>query len=74
MLPHFDLAFDVDPLFKKTATQFDEGTAGGGQFLNTLQFLDERSQLVLDSDAVLTDLERGKQKNDNETTLVLAVP
>ncbi|KAB7496436.1 Condensin complex subunit 2 [Armadillidium nasatum] len=71
---HFDLAFDVDPLFKKTATQFDEGTAGGGQFLNTLQFLDERSQLVLDSDAVLTDLERGKQKNDNEATLVLAVP
>lgn len=36
-------------------------------------FQDERSQLVLDSDAVLTDLEKEKQKN-KQTTLILTVP
>ena len=35
-VPHFDLEFDVDPLFKKTASQFDEGRCGGGQFLSSL--------------------------------------
>lgn len=32
----FDLEFEVDPLFKKTAAQFDEGRSGSGQFLNSL--------------------------------------
>ena len=31
----FELEFDVDPLFKKTSSQFDGG-AGGNQFLATL--------------------------------------
>lgn len=32
-----DLEFMVDPLFKKIASEFDEGRAGGGLFLNSLQ-------------------------------------
>ena len=32
----FELEFDVDPLFKKTSSQFDSGS-GGNQFLATLQ-------------------------------------
>lgn len=48
----FDLEFDVDPLFKKTSTQFDSG-GGGGQFLCSLYLRDESCQLLLDSDAFL---------------------
>ena len=32
----FELEFDVDPLFKKTSSQFDSGS-GGNQFLASLQ-------------------------------------
>jgi len=48
----FDLEFDVDPLFKKTSTQFDSGS-GGGQFLCNLFIRDESCQLLLDSEAFL---------------------
>ena len=48
----FDLEFDVDPLFKKTSTQFDSGS-GGGQFLCNLFLRDESCQLLLDSEAFL---------------------
>ena len=46
----FDLEFDVDPLFKKTSTQFDSG-GGGGHFLCNLYVRDEGCQLLLDSEA-----------------------
>lgn len=49
----FDLEFDVDPLFKKTSTQFDSG-GGGGQFLCNLFIRDESCQLLLDSEAFLS--------------------
>ena len=48
----FDLEFDVDPLFKKTSTQFDSG-GGGGQFLCNLYVRDEGGQLLIDSDGKL---------------------
>ena len=48
----FDLEFDVDPLFKKTSSQFDSG-GGGGQFLCNLFIRDESCQLLLDSEAFL---------------------
>ncbi|XP_018008746.1 condensin complex subunit 2-like [Hyalella azteca] len=35
-LSSLDLEFIVDPLFKKIASEFDEGKAGGGLFLNAL--------------------------------------
>ena len=48
----FELEFDVDPLFKKTSSQFDSGS-GGNQFLATLQVRDDTCELLLDSDKVL---------------------
>jgi len=48
----FELEFDVDPLFKKTSSQFD-GAAGGNQFLSTLEIRDETGELLLDSEAQL---------------------
>ena len=45
----FDLEFDVDPLFKKTSSQFD-GASGGRQFLSTLEVADETGELLLDSE------------------------
>jgi len=48
----FELEFDVDPLFKKTSSQFDGG-AGGNQFLATLLVRDETCELLLDSEAII---------------------
>ena len=45
----FELEFDVDPLFKKTSSQFD-GAGGGNQFLATLEVRDETGGLLLDSE------------------------
>ncbi|KAK8730137.1 hypothetical protein OTU49_008101, partial [Cherax quadricarinatus] len=52
----FDLEYDVDPLFKKTSSQFDEGRSGSGQFLNSLQLQDDSCFLMLDSETVLMDM------------------
>jgi len=54
----FELEFDVDPLFKKTSSQFDGG-AGGNQFLATLLVRDETCELLLDSDAVIETVNSG---------------
>lgn len=43
----FDLEFEVDPLFKKTACQFDEGRSGSGIFLNSLQLQVRHYSMVL---------------------------
>ena len=45
----FDLAFDVDPLFKKTAVQLGNQT-GGNQFLYTLEIKGASQDLLLDPD------------------------
>jgi len=60
----FELEFDVDPLFKKTSSQFDGG-AGGNQFLATLSVRDETCELLLDSDTVMETVNTGltPQKN-----------
>ena len=60
----FDLEFDVDPLFKKTSTQFDSG-GGGGQFLCNLYIRDEGCQMLLDSEAFLNQ-ESLKVQEDSE--------
>lgn len=49
----FELEFDVDPLFKKTSSQFD-GAFGGNQFLATLEVMDESGELLLDSESKLS--------------------
>jgi condensin complex subunit 2 len=50
----FDLAFDVDPLFKKTSAAFDEGGAKG-LLLNHLSVYNN-CEIIFDStDAVLED-------------------
>lgn len=72
----FDLEFDVDPLFKKTSTQFDSG-GGGGQFLCNLFLRDEGCQLLLDSEAhlniqsrVLPDEDLEPLSNDEATVKI----
>ncbi|XP_066958009.1 condensin complex subunit 2 isoform X2 [Macrobrachium rosenbergii] len=52
-ISQFDLEFDVDPLFKKMTSQFDEGSSGRGQFLNTLQLMDDTCQMMLDAETIL---------------------
>jgi len=54
----FELEFDVDPLFKKTSSQFDGG-AGGNQFLATLSVRDDSCELLLDSDTVMETVNTG---------------
>ena len=54
----FELEFDVDPLFKKTSSQFDSGS-GGNQFLATLQVVDDTCELLLDSDKMLERVNTG---------------
>ena len=55
----FDLEFSVDPLFKKTSADFDEGGAKG-LLLNHLS-LDGEGQIVFDAgDTVLEDDEQEK--------------
>eukprot|EP00092_Neocalanus_flemingeri_P006979 GFUD01007533.1.p1 GENE.GFUD01007533.1~~GFUD01007533.1.p1 ORF type:complete len:751 (+),score=265.35 GFUD01007533.1:57-2309(+) len=54
----FELEFDVDPLFKKTSSQFDGGS-GGNQFLATLLVRDEGCELLLDSDTVMETVNTG---------------
>jgi len=48
----FELEFDVDPLFKKTSSQFD-GAFGGNQFVATLEVMDETGEMLLDSESKL---------------------
>ncbi|XP_045608820.1 condensin complex subunit 2 [Procambarus clarkii] len=55
----FDLEFDVDPLFKKTTSQFDEGRSGSGQFLNALHLQDDSCFLILDSETIMMDMSGG---------------
>ena len=54
----FELEFDVDPLFKKTSSQFDSGS-GGNQFLASLQVKDDSCELMLDSDKMLERVNNG---------------
>jgi len=67
----FELEFDVDPLFKKTSSQFDGGS-GGNQFLATLLVRDETCELLLDSDTVIeavnTGLTPSKQRPSDDTS------
>merc|ERR1719341_45830 len=48
-----ELEFDVDPLFKKTTSQFDAAGGGGNQFLASLRLRDDASALMMDSDTIL---------------------
>ncbi|MPC43680.1 Condensin complex subunit 2 [Portunus trituberculatus] len=68
----FDLDFQVDPLFKKMAAQFDEGRSKCGPFLTSLQFLDDSCSLVLDSETVL--LNSGKVKEEQVKSPLVSVP
>jgi len=48
-----ELEFDVDPLFKKTTSQFDVAGGGGNQFLASLRLRDESGELLMDSDTII---------------------
>ena len=52
-----ELEFDVDPLFKKTTSQFDAAGGGGNQFLASLRLRDDSSEMMMDSDTVLESRE-----------------
>lgn len=67
----FDLDFQVDPLFKKMATQFDEGRSKCGPFLTSLQFLDDSCSLVLSSETVL--INSGEVKEEQQQSSLLPV-
>ena len=46
----FELEFDVDPLFKKTSSQFDS-SSGGNQFLATLQVMNDMGVTLFTSNS-----------------------
>jgi len=48
-----ELEFDVDPLFKKTTSQFDVAGGGGNQFLASLRLRDDGTELLMDSESIL---------------------
>jgi condensin complex subunit 2 len=57
-LKKFDLEFSVDPLFKKTSADFDEGGAKG-LLLNHLN-LDKEGRLVFDASDTLLEEDENK--------------
>ncbi|XP_076034678.1 non-SMC condensin I complex subunit H [Oratosquilla oratoria] len=69
---NYDLEFETDLLFKKRATQFDEGRSGGGQFLSSLPILDDSGHIILDSDTVLC-MEALGSKETNTAKVVFPV-
>merc|ERR1719187_508313 len=48
-----EMELDVDPLFKKTTSQFDAAGGGGNQFLASLRLRDDTSALMMDSETIL---------------------
>uniref|UniRef100_A0A6A7FYS5 Condensin complex subunit 2 n=2 Tax=Hirondellea gigas TaxID=1518452 RepID=A0A6A7FYS5_9CRUS len=70
-LSSLDLEFMVDPLFKKIASQFDEGRAGGGLFLNSLMLRDDSCQMLLDSEAVLDTGAVEEEQEQSSTTVTI---
>jgi len=69
----FDLAFDVDPLFKKTSSQLD-GATGGNQFVYTLAIRDESQDLMLDPDKEITMSNDNKNRQANSDDLSIEIP
>ncbi|KAG7172780.1 Condensin complex subunit 2-like [Homarus americanus] len=69
-ITNFDLEFDVDPLFKKTASQFDDGCSGSGIFLNCLQLQDDSCALMLDAETVINNFREETTPAKTEKVLV----
>lgn len=69
-LSKLEMEFDVDPLFKKTTSQFD-GSSGGNQFLATLRLRGECAEMMLDSDLVVDVIPStpGKSQVNNNSHL-----
>ncbi|CAG8618866.1 2622_t:CDS:2 [Ambispora leptoticha] len=63
-LKKYELEFSVDPLFKKTCADFDEGGARG-LLLNHLS-INSDGQIILDSGDSVADLDKSKNIDDNE--------
>ena len=68
-LSSLELDFMVDPLFKKISSQFDEGRAGGGLFLNSLSLKDDNCMMMLDSLAVPNDRTPTFKITDEQATI-----
>jgi condensin complex subunit 2 len=68
-LKKFDLEFSVDPLFKKTSADFDEGGAKG-LLLNHLN-LDKDGRMVFDASDTLLEEDDEDEPNTQEGTLEL---
>ncbi|CAG8451309.1 2458_t:CDS:2 [Ambispora gerdemannii] len=64
-LKRFELEFSVDPLFKKTCADFDEGGAGG-LLLNHLS-IGSDGQIILDSGDSVAGLDKSKNVDDNDS-------
>jgi len=59
----FDVEFSVDPLFKKTSAEFDEGGASG-LLLSHLQ-IDQNGRIIFDSSDSISDLQEQKSPSVN---------
>ncbi|WFD33430.1 hypothetical protein MCUN1_000243 [Malassezia cuniculi] len=61
---HFDLEFAVDPLFKKTSADFDEGGAGG-LLMNHLH-VDDHMKVVFDASDATNEAEQLESSEDTD--------
>ncbi len=60
----FDLEFSVDPLFKKTSADFDEGGAQG-LLLNHLS-VDTDGKIIFDASDAIPDEDDDKDEDDSD--------
>ena len=56
----------MDPLFQKTSATFDEGGTGG-LLLNHLQLRDDSSEIILDSNTVIMNIDHHDEVPSSQT-------
>jgi len=69
-----ELEFDVDPLFKKTTSQFDAAGGGGNQFLASLRLRDDSAAMLMDSESTLETRDLGDVTPHKASTVHARIP
>ena len=69
-----ELEFDVDPLFKKTTSQFDAAGGGGNQFLASLRLRDDSAAMLMDSESTLETRDLGDVTPSKSSAAYARIP
>ena len=68
-ISQFDVDYEIDPLFTKQTSMFDESRTTGGMFLNSLQIQDDSCQMILDSTAIISDKMDDENSVENKASI-----